>query len=68
MDEATSSSRPEALRLPSLFSNDFGSSALLYPTPTRTTRMNYGEAAPFPISFSGAEDQHHAPNNRGSSR
>jgi GATA-binding protein len=32
-----------SLRFPSLFSNDFGPSALLYPTPTLTTRMNYGE-------------------------
>jgi hypothetical protein len=33
----------QILRLPSLFSNDFGPSALLYPTPTLTTPMNYGE-------------------------
>lgn len=33
----------QILRFPSLFSNDFGPSALLYPTPTLTTPMNYGE-------------------------
>ncbi|THU78016.1 hypothetical protein K435DRAFT_973704 [Dendrothele bispora CBS 962.96] len=33
------------LRFPSLFSNDFGPSALLYPSPTLTNRMNYGEAS-----------------------
>lgn len=32
-----------ALRFPSLFSNDFGPAALLYPTPTLTTPMTYGE-------------------------
>ncbi|PIL25749.1 transcription factor [Ganoderma sinense ZZ0214-1] len=32
-----------ALRFPSLFSNDFGPSALLYPTPTVTNAMTYGE-------------------------
>ncbi|KAH7906241.1 hypothetical protein BJ138DRAFT_990200, partial [Hygrophoropsis aurantiaca] len=32
-----------SLRFPSLFSNDFGPSALLYPSPTLTTPMNYGE-------------------------
>ena len=31
------------LRFPSLFSNDFGPSALLYPTPTVTNAMTYGE-------------------------
>ncbi|KAF5376737.1 hypothetical protein D9615_007839 [Tricholomella constricta] len=36
-------STPTFLRFPSLFSNDFGPSALLYPTPTLTTSMNYGE-------------------------
>ncbi|KAF8064406.1 hypothetical protein FPV67DRAFT_220987 [Lyophyllum atratum] len=34
---------PTSLRFPSLFSNDFGPAALLYPTPTLTTPMNYGE-------------------------
>lgn len=34
---------PASLKLPSIFSNDFGPSALLDPTPTRTTAMNYGE-------------------------
>ncbi|KAI1787418.1 hypothetical protein LXA43DRAFT_951307 [Ganoderma leucocontextum] len=32
-----------ALRFPTLFSNDFGPSALLYPTPTVTNAMTYGE-------------------------
>ncbi|KAH9929417.1 uncharacterized protein B0H18DRAFT_1084190 [Fomitopsis serialis] len=32
-----------ALRFPSLFSNDFGPTALLYPTPTTTNPMTYGE-------------------------
>lgn len=32
-----------ALRFPSLFSNDFGPTALLYPTPTLTNVMTYGE-------------------------
>ncbi|KAH9927378.1 hypothetical protein B0H21DRAFT_134212 [Amylocystis lapponica] len=32
-----------SLRFPSLFSNDFGPAALLYPTPTLTTPMTYGE-------------------------
>ncbi len=31
------------LRFPTLFSSDFGPSALLYPTPTVTNPMNYGE-------------------------
>ncbi|KAK7026437.1 hypothetical protein VNI00_015672 [Paramarasmius palmivorus] len=36
-------SSPQYLKFPSLFSNDFGPSALLYPTPTLTNSMNYGE-------------------------
>lgn len=32
-----------SLRFPTLFSNDFGPSALLYPTPSVTNPMNYGE-------------------------
>ena len=32
-----------ALRFPSLFSSDFGPAALLYPTPTLTNVMTYGE-------------------------
>lgn len=32
-----------SLRFPSLFSNDFGPSALLYPSPTLTNVMTYGE-------------------------
>ncbi|KAF5366853.1 hypothetical protein D9758_006439 [Tetrapyrgos nigripes] len=34
----------QSLRFPSLFSDDFGPSALLYPSPTLKNRMNYGEA------------------------
>lgn len=34
---------PASLRFPSLFSSDFGPSALLYPSPTVTNAMNYGE-------------------------
>lgn len=41
--KANSVPQTHSLRFPSLFSNDFGPSALLYPTPTLTTRMNYGE-------------------------
>ncbi|KAF9257404.1 hypothetical protein L218DRAFT_935829 [Marasmius fiardii PR-910] len=36
-------SEPHALRFPPIFSNDFGPSALLYPSPSLTTRLNYGE-------------------------
>ncbi|KAI0920736.1 hypothetical protein AcV5_010406 [Taiwanofungus camphoratus] len=32
-----------SLHFPSLFSNDFGPAALLYPTPTVSTPMTYGE-------------------------
>ncbi|KAE9401777.1 hypothetical protein BT96DRAFT_593949 [Gymnopus androsaceus JB14] len=32
-----------SLRFPPLFSSDFGPAALLYPAPTLTTHMNYGE-------------------------
>ena len=32
-----------SLRFPSIFSNDFGPAALLYPTPTLTNAMTYGE-------------------------
>ncbi|KAI0633089.1 hypothetical protein C8Q77DRAFT_1158510 [Trametes polyzona] len=35
--------RAAALRFPSLFSDGFGPSALLYPTPTVTNPMTYGE-------------------------
>ncbi|KAJ2929496.1 hypothetical protein H1R20_g7595, partial [Candolleomyces eurysporus] len=43
--EAISPSSPEplSLKFPSLFNSDFGPSALLYPTPTLTNGMNYGE-------------------------
>ncbi|KAF9074332.1 hypothetical protein BDP27DRAFT_1416219 [Rhodocollybia butyracea] len=39
-----------SLRFPPLFSNDFGPAALLYPSPTLTTPMNYGEGLNAPIS------------------
>jgi GATA-binding protein len=32
-----------SLLFPSLFSNDFNPTALLYPTPSHSTRLNYGE-------------------------
>ncbi|KAK7445780.1 hypothetical protein VKT23_014776 [Stygiomarasmius scandens] len=35
----------QSLRFPPLFSSDFGPAALLYPSPTLTNRMNYGEAS-----------------------
>ncbi|THH12446.1 hypothetical protein EW146_g7691 [Bondarzewia mesenterica] len=38
-----SSPASASLRFPSLFSNDFGPTALLYPSPTVTNGMNYGE-------------------------
>lgn len=41
-----------SLRFPSLFSNDFGPSALLNPSPTFTTHMNYGEG----LNASGNND------------
>ncbi|KAF8622806.1 hypothetical protein AX15_006733 [Amanita polypyramis BW_CC] len=42
----------QSLRFPSIFSNDFGPSALLYPTPTVTNSMNYGEG----LNASGTSD------------
>ncbi|KAJ3966979.1 hypothetical protein EV361DRAFT_973365 [Lentinula raphanica] len=44
-DYSTSSSHPDptTIRFPALFSSDFGPAALLYPSPTLTTQMNYGE-------------------------
>ncbi|CDO77497.1 hypothetical protein BN946_scf184902.g31 [Trametes cinnabarina] len=46
--------RAAALRFPSLFSNDFGPSALLFPTPTVTNAMTYGEGVG--LSSSAASD------------
>ncbi|KAG6330886.1 hypothetical protein ID866_8204 [Astraeus odoratus] len=40
---STSQEQPAPLKFPSLFSNDFGPSALLSVSPTLTTPMNYGE-------------------------
>jgi hypothetical protein len=45
--------QPASLRFPTLFSNDFGPSALLHATPTHTTRMNYGEGVGFNPSNDG---------------
>ncbi len=41
--EANDKDTLPSLRFPPLFSNDFGPSALLYPTPSVTNSMNYGE-------------------------
>ena len=43
MSEVNDKDALPSLRFPSLFSNDFGPSALLYPTPSVTNSMNYGE-------------------------
>ena len=40
---STSDHDSASLRFPTLFSSDFGPSALLYPTPTLTNVMTYGE-------------------------
>ncbi|TFK18946.1 hypothetical protein FA15DRAFT_232742 [Coprinopsis marcescibilis] len=40
---AQSDQESASLKFPSLFSNDFGPHALLYPTPTLTNTMTYGE-------------------------
>lgn len=42
-----------SLRFPTLFSNDFGPSALLYPTPSLTNGMNYGEGVGLNTSADG---------------
>ncbi|KAF9491114.1 hypothetical protein BDN71DRAFT_1510662 [Pleurotus eryngii] len=42
----------EVLKFPTLFSSDFGPSALLYPTPTTTNSLNYGEG----LNSSAAND------------
>ncbi|EGN92304.1 hypothetical protein SERLA73DRAFT_65990, partial [Serpula lacrymans var. lacrymans S7.3] len=47
-----SNAETPTLRFPTLFSNDFGPSALLYPTPTLTTSMNYGEG----VGCNGSSD------------
>lgn len=44
---AASISQTAYLRFPSLFSNDFGPSALLYPTPTVTKPLSYAEGVAF---------------------
>ncbi|OJT11305.1 GATA-binding factor 1-B [Trametes pubescens] len=46
--------RVAALRFPSLFSDGFGPSALLYPTPTVSNAMTYGEGVG--LSSSAASD------------
>ncbi|KDQ56002.1 hypothetical protein JAAARDRAFT_36799 [Jaapia argillacea MUCL 33604] len=49
-------SSPALLRFPSLFSNDFGPSALLYPSPTLTNSMNYGEDVSFNPNHNSSTD------------
>ncbi|KAH9956082.1 hypothetical protein BC827DRAFT_1347168 [Russula dissimulans] len=44
------------LRFPSLFSTDFGPSALLYPTPTVTNSINYGEGVRHSVPTSDSFD------------
>jgi GATA-binding protein, other eukaryote len=39
----TTTDADHLLRFPSIFSNDFGPSAILYPAPTVTNPINYGE-------------------------
>lgn len=41
--EANDKDTPPFLRFPPLFSNDFGASSFLYPTPSVTNSMNYGK-------------------------
>ncbi|THH33382.1 hypothetical protein EUX98_g810 [Antrodiella citrinella] len=51
--DSNSSLDPVSLRFPSLFTSDFGPSALLYPTPTLTNGMNYGEGVGLNTSADG---------------
>jgi len=44
------------LRFPSIFSTDFGPSALLFPTPTVTNPMNYGEGVRHTVPTSDSFD------------
>lgn len=53
---ANAISQDTLLRFPSLFSTDFGPSALLYPTPTVTNPMNYGEGVRHSIPTSDSFD------------
>ena len=55
---ATTSACPHDafLRFPSLFSTDFGPSALLFPTPTVTNPMNYGEGVRHSVPTSDSFD------------
>ena len=54
---ATTPSPQDAfLRFPSLFSTDFGPSALLFPTPTVTNPMNYGEGVRHSVPTSDSFD------------
>jgi GATA-binding protein, other eukaryote len=52
----TSATQDALLRFPSLFSTDFGPSALLFPTPTVTNPMNYGEGVRHTIPTSDSFD------------
>ena len=51
--EANDKDTPPFLRFPPLFSNDFGASAFLYPTPSVTNSMNYGEGLNPSVSNDG---------------
>ncbi|KAJ3782522.1 hypothetical protein GGU10DRAFT_275361, partial [Lentinula aff. detonsa] len=42
-NDSSSNNDTTTIRFPPLFSSDFGPAALLYPSPTLTTHMNYGE-------------------------
>jgi GATA-binding protein len=52
----TSGPHDALLRFPSIFSTDFGPSALLYPTPTLTNPMNYGEGVRHSVPTSDSFD------------
>ncbi|TCD66250.1 hypothetical protein EIP91_001613 [Steccherinum ochraceum] len=53
LNDNDSSPHTVSLRFPSLFTSDFGPSALLYPTPSLTTGMNYGEGVGLSTSADG---------------
>ncbi|KAI9507942.1 hypothetical protein F5148DRAFT_980619 [Russula earlei] len=56
-DTFSSASPQDALlRFPSLFSTDFGPTALLFPTPTLTNAMNYGEGVRHSVPTSDSFD------------
>ncbi|KII90088.1 hypothetical protein PLICRDRAFT_174876 [Plicaturopsis crispa FD-325 SS-3] len=45
--ESNQAAQQQSLHFPSIFSDNFSPSALLYPAPTRTNPMNYGEGVGF---------------------